>query len=180
MKKYNVIKNILDSNLNNIEYGFKINNINQLNINNWDNFSDFYYLQSPEELVITKCGVCWDQVELERELLNKQNINCTTYFIYIDDKKYLPSHTFLTYEENDKIYWYEHSWNDEKGLHKYDSRDKLMDDIIYKFKESRKSEIKGDEPIYIYEYNKPKYNINCDEMYEYIINTQKKLNKYTR
>ena len=50
---------ITDS-LNDIEYGFKDKNgINLINSEKWDtNFSSFYYLLSPEELLRSKCGVC--------------------------------------------------------------------------------------------------------------------------
>ena len=92
--------------LNSIEYGFKDKNGNNLiNSERWDkDFYKFYFLLSPEELLSSKCGVCWDQVELERKLFNDANIDCDTYFIYIDDNENLPSHTFLTFQLNDKYY----------------------------------------------------------------------------
>ena len=113
---------ITDS-LNDIEYGFKDKDgINLINSEKWDtNFSSFYYLLSPEELLRSKCGVCWDQVELERRLFNDSGISCNTYFIYIDDKKELPSHTFLTFQQNSKYYRFEHSWHDMGGIHEYNS-----------------------------------------------------------
>ena len=53
------VSKIMDS-LNGIEYGFKDKNgINLINSEKWDtNFSSFYYLLSPEELLRSKCGVC--------------------------------------------------------------------------------------------------------------------------
>ena len=35
-------------------------------------FARFYYLQTPEELALSQCGVCWDQVEFERDFLEKE------------------------------------------------------------------------------------------------------------
>ena len=71
--------------MNEIEYGFlDENNQNIIDIDpqKWDeHFFDFYYLLSPEELLQKKCGVCWDQVELERVLFEKNNIPIKTYFI---------------------------------------------------------------------------------------------------
>lgn len=54
------ILKIMDT-LNNIEYGFKDKNGNNLiNSEIWDKeFHNFYYLLSPEELLDSKCGVCW-------------------------------------------------------------------------------------------------------------------------
>ena len=69
--------------MNNIEYGFK--DKTGFNIINdslkWENdFNNFYYFQSPEELMASKCGVCWDQVELERKLFLDNKINLRYIF----------------------------------------------------------------------------------------------------
>ena len=72
-KKIENIMSIMD----NIEYGFKDENGNNIiyDTEKWDNnFNDFYYLQTSDELLKSKCGVCWDQTELERELF-KDNPN---------------------------------------------------------------------------------------------------------
>ena len=174
MDKVLEIMNILDD----IEYGFKDKNGNNLvNTEEWNNFSEFYYLLSPQELLNSKCGVCWDQVELERKLFNDSSIDCETYFIYIDDNANLPSHTFLTFRFNNKYYWFEHSWFDMKGIHEYNNMDELLDDVKIKFIDSRKEEIdlSMNYNTYIYKYNKPEYHINCDEFYKYI-KTQEMIN----
>ena len=172
------ILSIMDK-LNNIEYGFKDKNGNNLiNTEIWDkDFYKFYYLLTPEELLSSKCGVCWDQVELERKLFNDANIDCDTYFIYIDDNQNLPSHTFLTFRLNDKCYWFEHSWYDMKGIHEYDDLETLLKDVKAKFIDSRKDEINLDSNFetYLYKYNKPEYHISCDDFYDYI-KSQEKIN----
>lgn len=174
----NRILKIMDE-LRNIEYGFKDKNgANLINSESWDkNFYNFYYLLSPEELLHSKCGVCWDQVELERKLFNDANINCDTYFIYIDDNENLPSHTFLIFQLNDKYYWFEHSWYDMKGIHEYNNIKALLNDVKNKFIDSRKNEINSNlnYETFIYKYNKPKYHISCDEFYSYI-KTQERIN----
>ncbi len=174
----NRILEIMDE-LRNIEYGFKDKNgANLINSESWDkNFYNFYYLLSPEELLHSKCGVCWDQVELERKLFNDANINCDTYFIYIDDNENLPSHTFLIFQLNDKYYWFEHSWYDMKGIHEYNNIKALLNDVNNKFIDSRKNEINSNlnYETFIYKYNKLKYHISCDEFYSYI-KTQERIN----
>ena len=174
----NRVLGIMDK-LDDIEYGFKDKNGNNLiNSKLWDkDFSKFYFLLSPEELLYSKCGVCWDQVELERKLFSDVNIDCDTYFIYIDDNNNLPSHTFLTFQLNNKYYWFEHAWYDMKGIHEYSSLDALLNDVKSKFIDSRKNEINLNlnHKCFIYKYNQPKYHINCDEFYEYI-KTQMKIN----
>ena len=174
----NRILEIMDE-LRNIEYGFKDKNgANLINSESWDkDFYNFYYLLSPEELLHSKCGVCWDQVELERKLFNDANINCDTYFIYIDDNENLPSHTFLIFQLNNKYYWFEHSWYDMKGIHEYNNIKALLNDVKNKFIDSRKNEINSNlnYETFIYKYNKPKYHISCDEFYSYI-KTQERIN----
>ncbi len=176
-EKIKLIMNLLDS----IEYGFKDENgenIINANPEKWDNeFSKFYYLQNPDELLKSKCGVCWDQVELERKLFQDNNIKFKTYFIYIVNNDILPSHTFLTYENNNKHYWFEHSWGAYKGVHEYESELELLLDVKKIFMNEH-SYVSENYFLYIYEYQKPKKHINCDEFYEYI-ETQKliKINK---
>lgn len=170
-QKINDIMKLMDS----IEYGFRDENgLNIMNTNpqKWeDEFYKFYYLQTPDELLGSKCGVCWDQVELERKLFQDKNIKVKTYFIYIIDNDMLPSHTFLTYESDGKHYWFEHSWGIYKGIHKYDSELELLLDVKELFKRDH-NYVSENSFTYIYEYQRPKDHITCDEFYKYI-ETQK-------
>ena len=169
------IKKIMDI-LEQIEYGFLDNNGNNIcdNVDLEYTFNKVYYIMSPEELLNKKIGVCWDQVELERKLFEESNIKNETYFIYIDDKNNLPSHTFLVYYVNNKVYWFEHSWFDEKGIHEYNNLNDLLNDVEIKFIKSRENEVPKGLDVHIYKYNKPNYNISCNEFYNYIF-TQKKI-----
>lgn len=112
--------------MDDIEYGFLDecgNNIIDYDPKKWDEeFYEFYYLLSPEELLDKKCGVCWDQVELERKIFEENHICVQTYFICTYDGDNLPSHTFLTYEKDNSFYWFEHSWGIYKGIHKYNTK----------------------------------------------------------
>lgn len=168
-----MVLNIMDI-MDEIEYGFKDefgNNIIDDSFK-WDNeFNNFYYLQTPQELLKSKCGVCWDQVELERYLFSKNNIEVKTYFIYIVDNDNLPSHTFLVYGGNNKYYWFEHSWGIYKGIHEYENLQELLLDVKEKFIKSHNYVYKNSF-TFIYEYEKPNNHITCDEFYKYI-ETQK-------
>lgn len=157
--------------MSDIEYGFKDelgNNIIDFNPKKWDDeFEDFYYLQTPEELLKTKCGVCWDQVELERDLFVKADIEIKTFFVYMVDGDMLPSHTFLTYINNNKFCWFEHSWFKYRGIHEYNSERELFLDIINKFKMEH-NYVSKEANLYLYEYQEPKKHIKCNEFYQYI------------
>lgn len=169
------IQKIMDI-MEQIKYGFLDNNGNNIcdNVDLEYMFNKVYYLMSPEELLNKKVGVCWDQVELERQLFEENNIKNETYFIYIDDKNNLPSHTFLVYYMDSKVYWFEHSWFDEKGIHEYNNLNDLLNDVEIRFIKSRENEVQKGLDVHIYKYNKSNYNISCDEFYNYIF-TQKKI-----
>ena len=172
------IQKIMDI-MEQIEYGFLDNNGNNIfdDLEVEYTFNKVYYLMTPEELLNKKVGVCWDQVELERKLFEESNIKNETYFIYIDDKNKLPSHTFLVYYIDNKVYWFEHSWFDEKGIHEYNNLNDLLNDVEIRFIKSRENEVPNGLDVHIYKYNKPNYNISCDEFYNYIF-TQKKIFNY--
>lgn len=170
------VKNIMNI-MNDIEYGYL--DSSKTNILETENsgyqFNQIYHLMSPTELLDKKVGVCWDQVELERKLFNDSNIKNETYFIYLDDKNSLPSHTFLVFFKDNSFYWFEHSWSDFIGIHKYNNLSELLDDVKIKFIKSREKEINKNCIGYIYKYNKPNYNISCDEFYKYIFTQEKVL-----
>ncbi len=157
---------IMDT-LNKIEYGFKDelgNNILLTNPKKWDEeIYDFYYLQTPEELLNTKCGVCYEQVELERKLFAEYGINVKTYFICTYDGENVPSHTFLTFTKEGYYYWFEHSWGEFKGIHKYKTEKELLLDVKDKFISSNPSSESAYTLVYLYE--TPKFHINCKEFY---------------
>ena len=165
----NNIKNIVNI-MSDIEYGFMDEAGSNIiyNQDKWDNeFDKFYYLQTPEELLNSKCGVCWDQVELERFLFDKYGIPNYSFFIFIRDGDSLPSHTFLVYEDNNKYYWFEHSWAKYRGIHEYNNINELLDSIIDKFEKDHK-EVSSNAKLYLYKYNSPKKHIKCNEFYKYI------------
>lgn len=170
-KKIENIMSIMD----NIEYGFKDENGNNIiyDIEKWNNnFNDFYYLQTCDELLKSKCGVCWDQTELERELFKDTKYKYETYFIYLKDKDTLPSHTFLIYQDNNYYYWFEHSWNKYKGIHKYKTKEELLLDVKNKFI-NENNYVSKNTIFYMYNYKKPPYHIKCMDFYNYITKEEK-------
>lgn len=160
--------------MDNIEYGFPDElgrNLLEMNPQKYEEeFYEFYYLQTPKELLKSKCGTCWEQVELERNLFEEKRLQVKTYFICTYDKENLPSHTFLTYEKNEKHYWFEHSWGIYKGIHEYESELELLLDIKKKFLKSHNAN--KEAYTFVYEYQRPSYHLSCDRMYAYM-ETQK-------
>lgn len=152
--------------MDNIEYGWMDNEGNKHKI--FDNsYSDNYILQSPKEIIKNKVGVCWDQVELERYYFKGNIWNIRTYFIvHCDNDKY-PTHTFLTFEKNNKYYWFEHSWEKLKGIHEYSSLEDLLIDVRNKFIKYELNNNYNKNNLCIYYYEKPNFHINALEFYKH-------------
>ena len=93
----------------------------------------YSYVQHPDHTLKTKKGMCLDQVELEKYLFDQNGIKYDTYYVsFIDDDGDTPSHVFLVFKYNNKYYWFEHSWGSCRGIHEYDSMNKLFKDVLQK------------------------------------------------
>ncbi len=160
--------------MNTIQYGYLDEfgrNIIEKDPTNWDiEFESIYHLLSPEELLEKKFGVCYDQVELERKLLEELGKKVHTYFIATHESEdSIYTHTFLAYEEDNYFYWFEHSWGEYRGIHKYSSLKKLLLDVKEKFRKSHLTE--NDAYTFVYEYLKPSVGIDSHEFFEYCENS---------
>jgi len=169
----NMIEEIMTI-MDEIHYGYlDTNGINivEKNPKDWDvEFEEIYHLLSPEELLEKKYGICYDQVELERFLLEERGIKSYTYFIEAVVEEGTYTHTFLVYEKANFYYWLEHSWGMFKGIHKYSSLKELLLDVKTSFQKSHS--IKRKDCTFIYEYEKPVSGLGSHEFYEYCINSK--------
>lgn len=152
--------------MKNIEYGWVDKNNNKHIIVD-ETYSNNYILQSPNEVIKNKIGVCWDQVELERYYFKGNDWNVKTYFLvhYGEDK--CPTHTFLTFEKNNKYYWFEHSWERFRGIHEYQSITELLFDIRNKFIEYELNNDYLKDNLVLYQYQKPKAHITVLDFYHH-------------
>ena len=67
-----------------------------------------YYLQSPEELIKSKVGVCWDFSELARDWLKKQGFEVTSFIIVWKEggpAENYPTHAFDVFVRDGKYCW---------------------------------------------------------------------------
>ena len=149
-----------------IEYGWvDKNNLKHYLVD--DSYSNNYILQKPSELIKNKVGVCWDQVELERYYFKNTFYNIKTYFIVYYDNDKCPTHTFLTFEKNDKHYWFEHSWEKFRGIEEYNSLNELLLDVKNKFIRYELNNNYKKDNLVIREYKKPKYHLTVQEFYKH-------------
>ena len=164
MKEYStdMIMNLMED----IKYGW-CDTKNTIHTTFDDSFNKYYKLQSPEETINNKIGVCWDQVELERYYFKNTKYKIKTYFIVHYDNNTCPTHTFLVYKDNNKYYWFEHSWSRYKGIHKYNSLNKLLKDVYQKFIISELNNNYEKDNLILREYQTPKYGLNIEEFYHH-------------
>ena len=83
------------------------------------------------------------------------------------DYRTCPTHTFLTFEKNEKYYWFEHSWEKFRGLHEYNSLKELLWDIRNKFIKYELNNNYDNLKLVLHEYKKPKYHISVPDFYKY-------------
>ncbi len=151
--------------INKINYGWQDNRGNKHD-KLGSNFRSDYILQTPAQTIESGVGICWDQVELERYYFEKNNIDCETYFIvYYDQNKHNdPSHTFLTFEDAGKYYWFEHPYGKYRGVHQYESKNELLFDVRNKFLNDD-FDVNDDRNLCMYKYTKPEFGISVPEFY---------------
>lgn len=153
-----------------IEYGWLDKN-NKVNIQTYDNFADNYILQTPNQVIDNKIGVCWDQVELERFYFKNSNLNIETYFLCHYDNDKCPTHTFLTFKKNNRYYWFEHSWKKFRGIHEYSSLRDLLQDVISKFISDEKIITYNSCDLCLYKYEQPRFGMTVKEFYNHCENS---------
>lgn len=102
-------------------------------------YGEYTKLKSPEEVIRTKSGSCHDQVMLELKELQDMGLKPKAAFLMEYDPKTGQggtTHSFVYFNQNGKSYWLENAWEDEAGLHEYDSESQLINDAFKKFKDT--------------------------------------------
>lgn len=149
--------------MRNIEYGWidKNKERHEIKIIRAE-FEKNWYLQNPSDLEKTKLGVCWDQVEYERNFFEEKGIPYKTIFMIYDTGVKKHMHTFLVYKEKKNYCWIENTYEHYKGINKYSTFKELLDNVMKDFLIYNKLLIIG-ENIKYYMYDRPEYGINCEE-----------------
>ena len=137
-----------------------------------DNFHDNCIVQDYIGVLNTNIGTCWDQVELEREWFLNHHYKFNTYFICFDIKGNHATHTFLVYEDNNKYYYFEHSFETYKGIHEFDNLNELLKYVVnnqIKFVlENSNLNYNLNDYVVLFEYDKPNKDCSVDEFFDNI------------
>ena len=90
--------------------------------------------KTAEEVIETKSGHCAEQSYLEKKILD--GLGYETKLVFVKENNSEEdygadgsAHLFLTYVDEDKICWFEHSMEHMRGIHKYDSEEELLKDV---------------------------------------------------
>lgn len=167
--KYDKVYMNVRNKLEEIKLGYRDKNGNLFSGFKTD-FKESFYLQNPKQLLESKIGCCFDQVELERELVTKLDVECRSCFMIYPDDNVDYAHAFLIYKDSKKYYWLENAWVKYKGVHVYDTKEELFLDVIQKFTATiNDSDAKK---IKMYMYDKPRFGINYVKLLSHFINSR--------
>lgn len=146
-----------------IKYGWFDKN-DELHDSLYEGYSEKFKMQTNKHIEESRIGVCWETVELAREYLKKEGINCKTYLSILIQTGY-HCHTFLVVEHENKYYWLEASFKQFKGVHVFNSLEEIFQIIIDNFHEIVRKEEFNKNDIRFYEYDKPKEGIFCVDFF---------------
>lgn len=165
MKKFSNVMEIKDF-LSDIEFGWSDID-NNLSREPEKGFKKNYVLSSPEETLKNKMGTDFDLVEVERSCFKSLGIKFDTYFMAYYESRRMFTHTFVVYEENEKFYWFEASWENDKGIHEYSSLYDLLTSVREKLKKYKNIKFMDNDYLCVYKYRKPKYHMNLKDLYKH-------------
>ena len=179
MNEYNYIKTPEELSIymdKSIEYGYlgkdgKVHHYTDKNFN--DVWEEEYILENKDDVLKTKVGNCYDQVEFERDWFIKNGYIVKTFYeiVDLDYENDYPTHSFLAYFD-EKWHWFENSDFNNRGIHSFDSLEKLLDYQKKKYLEllatfNIKEEEK--EKIIIKEFSKPKEHLSAREYIDFVM-----------
>lgn len=147
----------------NIKYGFvdKFGNKHYPEEFGKLDIDSLYALQSPEQVLKSNCAWCWDEVELIRWYLDKNNIPNETYYMEYKDEEVHHTHTFCIYLKDGN--WYETSLCRANNV-----KEKLLEKVFEEYKEWLKEKFCVDvSKAVCRKYEKPKYGISAVEFQEF-------------
>lgn len=130
------------------DYGVLVNGKHVTDISDfdWNN----YRTTPVETLKKEKCGVCWDFVNYQHNVLDSNKIPNNSYmFTMIKDNGDLITHTFTTCTIGDSVYWLESAMWPKRGVHEINS----VDDVVSEIKDNYKASIKKSSEWSLFEYN---------------------------
>lgn len=135
---------------------------------------DNYSLSSFDDVINNKIGNCWDLVEFERKwfLDNGYEVNTFYEMVVLDYDNIYPTHSFLTYKDNNKYYWFEYADLANIGIHEFNSEKELINYQITKYISFLKNEFNIKEKelskIRLYNFLKPVEKLSARKYIDFV------------
>lgn len=140
-----------------------------------------YGLCDAEKILKYGYGVCWDQVELERDWFFKNGYEFKTiyiWFLFENENNYL-THTYLVYKEKDsnKYCYFEHSDSNNIGIHKFNTYKEAIEyqkNRHIEFNASVGNLINDDvlKHLVIYEFDCPEFGCSMNKYIDNILESK--------
>ena len=173
-QKQRIISDFNDM-LNDFNYGIVIDGHIVTENEDIDLDFDKYRTLSSKEFLEYKTGVCWDYTHFEAlyflDVLRMKlvqndwlrfNDTISMYYMEFDDKDGdTPTHTWLAYRLNDRIYAFESSWKPYRGITEFASEEDMIQTYIDRQERFYRS---IDNPIYspkVWKYLPMKTGLDC-------------------
>ena len=123
----------------NIEYGW-VDNRGNKHINNLKGFRENYRISTIDEILKTGLGTCIEQAKMIKFFFDKMGFEnklfChRSYETEENFDKEVRMHCFVLFKYNDSWYHFEHSNRPKRGIHKYESVEKAIEEITSGFEE---------------------------------------------
>ena len=175
-------KELLEYMNKNIIYGFVGKNgkrYHDMFSEEWNDWASQCFVQNGEDVLESKIGTCWDQVELERLWFERKGYTVHTFFMWfeVNRENDFPTHTFLIYEHDNKFYWFENAFESERGIYEFSSLDEAIECVKSKYVKYTRINCAdaslGDmNCLAVYEYSKPANHLGVNEYLNHVTATK--------
>ena len=120
--------------------------------------------------------------QLERDWFLKNGYEIKTIFemVNLDYENNYPTHSFLVYKNNDCWYWFENADFNNRGIHKFNTLEELLNYQYNKYIELLKTFNIKDieiEKIVLTEFDKARKHLSAEEYLEHVINAKELIEK---
>ena len=95
-------------------------------------YTDFHTLQSPTYTQMHKSGSCHDQVAYIFSELSNAGIDAYARFLIEYDSETSDggvTHSYVYVPDGEYVYWIENAWEDESGVHRFNSVEEIEEYI---------------------------------------------------
>ena len=92
-------------------------------------YKQYTSLMSADDVYSSKEGSCHDQIMFELKMLKMipSCSNCRAWFVFEHDGNGQggETHSYVTYKQNGKLYWFENAWSSRAGIHQIKDNDEF-------------------------------------------------------